>query len=99
MENETIWILLQRQKEQILAEVRTKIQKLEFQADSDGGRIQELTGIIESQRREIDHAVASDEQLRRDQFFLHEQVLEQNRDLREAQMRLPKRFTAYFDDI
>ena len=35
MENETIRILLERQKEQILAEVRTEIQKHEFQADSD----------------------------------------------------------------
>ena len=48
MEPERIWILLQRQKEQILAEVRTEIQKHEFQADSDGRSIQELNGIIES---------------------------------------------------
>ena len=33
-ENEQIRILLERQKEQILAEVRTEIQKHEFQADS-----------------------------------------------------------------
>ena len=41
-------------KEHILAGVRTEIQKHEFQADSDRS-IQELNGIIESQRREIDH--------------------------------------------
>ena len=35
LENERIRILLERQKEQILAEVRTEIQKHEFQADSD----------------------------------------------------------------
>ena len=29
--------------------------------------MQELSGIIESQRREIDHTLARDEQLRRDQ--------------------------------
>ena len=40
MENETIRILLERQKEQILADY----------------------GIIESQRREIDHTLACDEQ-------------------------------------
>ena len=34
-ENERIRILIERQKEQILAEVRTEIQKHEFQADSD----------------------------------------------------------------
>ena len=85
MENETIRILLERQKEQILAEVRAEIQKHEFQVDSDRRSIQELNGIIESQRREIDHTLASDEQLRRDQQLLHEQQEEQNRELRDAQ--------------
>ena len=63
MENERIRILLESQKEQILAEVRTEIQKHEIQADSNRS-IQELNGIIdESQRREIDHTLAGDEQL------------------------------------
>ena len=87
MENERIRILLDRQKEQILAEVRTEIQKHEFQADSDRRSIQELTGIIDPQRREIDLSIASDEQLRRDQLLLHEQLSEQNRDLREAHIK------------
>ena len=87
MENETIRILLERQKEQILADFRAEIQKHEFQADSDRRSIQELNGIIESQRREIDHALAGDEQLRRDQLLLHEQLSEQIRDLREAHMK------------
>ena len=66
---------------------RAEIQKHEFQADSDRRSIQELNGIIESQRREIDHTLACDEQLRRDQLLLHEQLSEQNRDLREAHMK------------
>ena len=37
--------------------------------------------LIESQRREIDHTIAGNEQLRRDQPLLHEQLSEQNRDL------------------
>ena len=74
-------------KEQILAEVRTEIQKHEFPADSDRRSIQELNGIIESQQREIDHALAGDEQLRRDQLLLQEQQSEQNRDLREAHIK------------
>ena len=86
-ENERIRILLERQKVQILAEVRTEIQKHEFQADSDKRSIQELSGIIESQRRETDHTLACDEQLRRDQQRLHEQLSEQNRDLREAHIK------------
>ena len=77
----------ERQNEQILADSRAEIQKHEFQADSDRRSIEELNGIIESQRREIDHALAGDEQLRRDQQLLHEQLSEQNRDLREAHMK------------
>ena len=87
MENERIRILLERQKEQILAEVRTEIQKHEFQADSDTRSIQELNGIIEFQRREIDHTLAGDEQLRRDQLLLHEQLSDQNRELHQAHMK------------
>ena len=52
MENETIRILFERHKEQILADFRAEIQKHEFQADSDRRSIQEMNGIIESQRRE-----------------------------------------------
>ena len=55
LENERIKILLERQKEQILAEVRSEIQKHELQADSDRRSIQELSGIIDSQPMEIDH--------------------------------------------
>ena len=76
MESERIRILLERQKEQILAEVRSEIQKHEFQAESDKRSVQELTGITDSQRREIDHTVASDEQSRRDQLLLQEQLSE-----------------------
>ena len=48
LENERIRILFERQKEQILAEVRSEIQKHELQAESDKRSIQELTGIIDS---------------------------------------------------
>ena len=68
LENERTRILLERQKEQIHAEVRSEIQKHEHQAESDKRSMQELTGIIDSQRREIDHTVASEEQSRRDNF-------------------------------
>ena len=82
-ENEQIRILLERQNEQILAEVRTEIQKHEFQADSDRRNIQKLNEVIQSQRGEIYCALA-EECLRRDHQLLHEQLLEQNRNLREA---------------
>ena len=80
------------QKEQILADFRAEIQKHEFQADSDGRSIQELNEIIESQQSEINHAHAGDEQLRRDQQHLHEQLLEQNRELREANVKISMRW-------
>ena len=87
MENERIRILFERQKEQLLAEVRTEIQKHKLEAESDRRSIQELNGINESQRREIDHTIASDEKLRRDQLLHQEQLSEQNRDLREICIR------------
>ena len=40
-----------------------------------------------SEEKLIDNALAGDEQLRRDQELLHEQLSEQNRDLREAHMK------------
>ena len=44
-------------KEQILAEVRSEIQKHELHAESDRRSIRELTGIVDSQRLEIDHTI------------------------------------------
>ena len=87
MENERIRILLERQKEQILAEVRSEIQKHELQAESDRRSIQELNGITDSQRMEIDHTIAGDEQLRRDQLLTQEQQSEQHRDHRETRIK------------
>ena len=46
-----------------------------------------LNGVIESQHGEIYRALAGDEQLRRTQQLLHEQLPEQNRDLCEAHMK------------
>ena len=83
-DNEQIRILLERQREQILADFQAEIQKHESQADYDRRSIQKLNEVVESQRGEIYRAHQGDEQLRRDQQLLHEQLLEQNRDLREA---------------
>ena len=64
--------------------VKQRLKKHEFQADYDRRSIQKLNEVIESQRGEIYRALAGDERLRRDQQLLHEQLLAQNRDLREA---------------
>ena len=63
------------------------IQKHELQAESDKKSIQELTGIIDSQRMEIDQTVKGCEQSRRDQLLLQEELSEQNRDLLETRIK------------
>ena len=83
-ENEQIRILLERQQEQILADYRAEIQKHEFLADYDRRNILKLNEVIQSQRGEIYRAHQGDEQHRRDQQLIHEQLLEQNQDPREA---------------
>ena len=64
--------------------VKQRFKKHEFQADHDRRSIKKLNEMIESQGGEIYRVHQGDEQLRRDQQLLHEQLLEQNRDLREA---------------
>ena len=86
-ENEQIRILLERQKERILADFRAEIQKHEFQADCDRRSIQKLNEVIESLSGEIYRAYQGGEQLRQYHQLLHDQLLEQNRELREAHMK------------
>ena len=83
-ESEQIRILLERQREQILADYRSEIRKHEFQAYYDRRSTQKLNEMIESQKGEIYRAHQGDERLRRDHQLLHEQLLKQNWDLREA---------------
>ena len=78
-ENEQIRILLERRREQILADCQAEIQKHEFQANYDRRSIQKLNEVIESQRGEICRVHQGDKQLRR-----YQQLLEQNQDLRET---------------
>ena len=86
-ENEQVWILFERQLEQILADFRAEIQKHEFQADSDRRRIQKLNGTIESQRGEINRAHAR----RRTTFdeinFIMNNNWNKKREFREAHVK------------
>ena len=75
--------LLDRQKEQFLAECQAEIKKHEFQANYDRRSVQKLSEIIESQQEEL-HCAHAEGLHRRDQQLLHEQLLQQNWDLREA---------------
>ena len=82
-ENEQIRTLLDRQREQILADCQAKIRKHEFQADYERRSIQNLNETIESQK-EICRAHQGDERRRQDHQLLHEQLLKQNWYLRDA---------------
>ena len=83
-ESEQIRILLERQREQILADCQAEIRKHSFQADYDIRSIQKLNGTIESQKEEICRAHQGDERRRQDHQLFHAQLLKQNWDLREA---------------
>ena len=82
-ESEQIWTLLDRQREQILADCQAEIRKHEFQADYDRRSVQKLNETIESQKEEL-HRAQADERRRQDHQLLHERLLKQNWDLREA---------------
>ena len=81
-ESEQIRTLLERLREQILADCQAEIRKHEFQADNDRRSIQKLNETIESQRE--DYRAEAEERRRQDHQLLHEQLLKQNWDLREA---------------
>ena len=85
-ENEQIRTLLDQQREQILADCQAEIPKHEFQSDYDRRSIQKLSGTIESQQEEL-HRAQAEERRRQDQQLLHETLLEQNWDLREAHVK------------
>ena len=85
MENENNQDSPWKTKEQILADFRAENQKHEFQADSDRRSIQESTGIIDSQRMEIDHTITGCEQSRRDQLLLQEEMSEKIRNMRDME--------------
>ena len=70
--------LLDRQKEQILAECQAKNKKYEFQADYDRRSVRKLGQIVESQQEELHCAQAED--LQRDQQLPHERLLQQIRN-------------------
>ena len=97
--------LLDRQKEQILAECQAEIKKHEFQADDDRRSVRKLGEIIEFQQKEL-HCAQAKELQRRDQQLLHERLLQQNSELREAhhkslnEMKELKKFqSSTFDTI
>ena len=78
-EHAQIRTLLDRQREQILAECQAEIEKHEFQANYDRRSIEKLSETIESQQEDL-HRAQAEELQRRDQQLLHAQLLQQNRE-------------------
>ena len=85
--NAQIRTLLDRQKEQILAECQAEIKKHEYQADYDRRSARKLGEIIESQQEEL-HCAQDAELQRRDQQLLHERLLQENSELREVHQKI-----------
>ena len=75
--------LLDRQREQILADCQAEIGKHEYQADYDRRSIQKFSETIKSQQQELRRAQA-EERRRQDHQLPLEQLLNPNCDLREA---------------
>ena len=86
-ENERIRILLERQKSRFSLIVEQRFENTSSRPIMAEEVFKKLNGVIESQRGEIFRAHQGNEQLRRDHQLLHEQVLKQNWDLREAHER------------
>ena len=78
--------LLDKQKEQILAECQARINKHEFQAAYDRRSLLKLGAIVESQQEEL-HCARAEEVQQRDQQLLQGQLLQQSLELREAHQR------------
>ena len=76
-----IRILLDKQKEQILAECQARINRHEFQAAYDRRSLLKLSEIVESQLKEL-HCARAEVVQQRDQQLLQGQLLQQNLEIR-----------------
>ena len=83
-ESEQIRILLERQKSKISLFNEQRLKDTSSRPIMTEEVSKRLNEVIESQRGEIYRAHQGDEQYRRDQQLVHEQLSEQNRDLRKA---------------
>ena len=81
-----LWTLLDKQKEQTLAECQAKINRHEFQAAYDRRSLLKLGEIVESQQEEP-HCAGAEEVQQRDLQLLQEQLLQQNLELRQAHQK------------
>ena len=78
--------LLDKQKEQILAECQARINRYLFQAAYDRRSLLKLGEIVDSQLEEL-HCARAGEVQKRDQQLLQEQLLQHNFELRQAHQK------------
>ena len=71
----------------MLSEAKTEVMKQECRADFADRNIREFHKQIQSHRMEIDHTNVGDEQSRREQARLREELAERERALRETRIR------------
>ena len=72
-------IILEREKEQLLAEAKSEILRHEYRADLAGNNTCESKAQIDSQAVEIGHTRTGYEQSRREQALLHEELADRER--------------------
>ena len=78
--------LLHKQKEQMLAECRARINRHEFQSAYDRRSLLKLGEIVDSQQEEL-HCARAEEVQQRDQQLLQEQLLQENLELHQVHQK------------
>ena len=78
--------ILEREKEQLLAEANSEILRHEYRADLAEMNTGELKRQIDSQAVEIGHTPTGYEQSRREQALLHEELADRERALRDTRI-------------
>ena len=96
-EHAQIRTLLERQREQILAECQAEIKKHEFQANYDRRSLQTFSETVDSQQEELHRAQAEELQWR-DQQLLHAQLLQQNCEWREGYDKSLNQWNGTFEE-
>ena len=80
-------LILERDREQLLAEAKSEILRHEYWADLAEKNICELKRQIDSQAVEIGHTRTGYEQSRREQALLHEELADRERALLDSRVR------------
>ena len=80
-------IILEREKEELLAEAKSEILRREYRADVAENNICELKRHIGSQAVEIVHIWTGYEQARREQALLHEELADRECARRDTRLR------------